>query len=231
MACRILITGGGCEEPLDGVRFLANHSTGNTAISLARAFAGAGCFVDFLAAYKVPVPDLPGLTIYRFRTYLDIEGKMKTLLSESEYHLVIQAAAVSDYSIDRIETENGSFVPGEADKIDSNGDLRVILRRNGKIIDRIRDWSRNKKVLVVGFKLTNSDNREQGLSAVKKLFGQSGSDWIVWNDMNRITGSSHQAEIFSKSGESLGLTNTKDDLAKKLAGIFFKEMNQLEGVL
>ncbi|MCM2324713.1 MAG: DNA/pantothenate metabolism flavoprotein, partial [Oligoflexia bacterium] len=39
---KVLVTGGGTREPIDGVRFITNFSTGQTAAIISDAFALAG---------------------------------------------------------------------------------------------------------------------------------------------------------------------------------------------
>ena len=55
---RVLVTAGGTEEPLDGVRRLSNISTGATGLELARTFAKKGAEVVLLHAERVAVKGL-----------------------------------------------------------------------------------------------------------------------------------------------------------------------------
>ena len=55
---KILVTLGGTEEPLDGVRCLSNRSTGSTGRAIAAHFASRGAQVTLLHAERVQVGDL-----------------------------------------------------------------------------------------------------------------------------------------------------------------------------
>ena len=55
---KILVTLGGTEEPLDGVRCLSNRSTGSTGRAIAAHFASRGAQVTLLHAERVQVGPL-----------------------------------------------------------------------------------------------------------------------------------------------------------------------------
>ena len=65
---KILVTLGGTEEPLDGVRCLSNRSTGSTGRAIAAHFASRGAQVTLLHAERVQVGDL-SLTTASYRTF------------------------------------------------------------------------------------------------------------------------------------------------------------------
>lgn len=216
MAERVLITGGGCEEPLDGVRYLANTSTGRTASDLAESFASSGWEVCLLAGSKAVVPAASGMIICRFRTHADLMALMKTKLGDTAWDLVVQAAAVSDFGIAGIEADNEKFIPGDKGKIESSDEVRIILRKHQKLINRICEWSLNKEVSLVGFKLTNGQTREQALQQVDKLFQASSADWVVWNDLTGLSDNRHPAEVFDRTLRSCGVVEQHQGLAELL---------------
>ena len=93
---RILITAGPTHEPLDGVRYLANRSSGRLGLTLAAAATRRGAATTLLLG---PTPLEPTdhslLTVERFQTTADLEH----LLGRTwpEHDLLLMAAAVADF--------------------------------------------------------------------------------------------------------------------------------------
>jgi phosphopantothenoylcysteine decarboxylase/phosphopantothenate--cysteine ligase len=90
----VLISGGHTEEPLDGVRFLSNRSSGKTAIALARAFRLAGADVHLvLGRAAEPAPN--GLALTRVRTSEEFHAVLTASAQTAD--AVIMAAAIADF--------------------------------------------------------------------------------------------------------------------------------------
>jgi phosphopantothenoylcysteine decarboxylase/phosphopantothenate--cysteine ligase len=90
----VVISGGHTEEPLDGVRFLANRSSGKTAVTLARAFRLAGADVHLvLGKAEEPAPNGIGLT--RVRTSAEFHAVMTASAKTAD--AVVMAAAIADF--------------------------------------------------------------------------------------------------------------------------------------
>jgi phosphopantothenoylcysteine decarboxylase/phosphopantothenate--cysteine ligase len=93
----ILISGGHTEEPLDGVRFLSNRSSGKTAIALARAFRLAGADVHLVLGRAGPLeggaPN--GLALTRVRTSEEFHAVLTASAQTAD--VVIMAAAIADF--------------------------------------------------------------------------------------------------------------------------------------
>ena len=94
-----MISGGHTEEPLDGVRFLSNRSSGKTAIALARAFRLAGADVHLvLGRAGEPAPN--GMKITRVHTSEEFHAVMMANASGASAQpadVVIMAAAIADF--------------------------------------------------------------------------------------------------------------------------------------
>ena len=90
----VLVTAGGTREPIDEVRFLGNRSSGRMGIELALAARDAGAKVTVLAANLVE--SIPGCEVIRVTDVSDLEQAM-----DRQADIVIMAAAVSDFKIDR----------------------------------------------------------------------------------------------------------------------------------
>jgi phosphopantothenoylcysteine decarboxylase/phosphopantothenate--cysteine ligase len=96
---------------------------------------------------------------------------MQSCLSEAHFDSVIHAAAVSDFSVEKT-----------SGKRSSENDLTLHLRKNPKLINFIKEWSLNKDVNLIGFKLTSQVTEEVVLSKVQSLMKESHADLIIQND-------------------------------------------------
>jgi phosphopantothenoylcysteine decarboxylase/phosphopantothenate--cysteine ligase len=91
---RILVSGGHTEEPLDGVRFLSNRSSGKTALAVARAFRLAGAEVHLvLGPVSEPAPS--GVKLTRVKTSDEFHHAMH--LGQLDSEAVVMVAAIADF--------------------------------------------------------------------------------------------------------------------------------------
>lgn len=216
---KILITGGGCEEPIDNVRSICNFSTGKTSTFLSRFFLERGHDVTAVMAKRAvkpePPQDEPGtgkLHVIQFKSFNDLQSVLKEELERNGYDAVIHAAAVSDYSPYEIEADGKTFKAGEIAKINSGSEITVKLKRNPKILDSMRSWSR-KDIFLAGFKLTSNADEAARKKAVWKIFdadtGCEPPDAVVSNDLSEITEKSHPCRIYSPDGNFTDTENVQ----------------------
>ncbi len=187
---RILITAGGTREPIDSVRYIGNMSSGRTASRLADELINAGHQVTWLGAENAVTPQRP-CVMPRFFSFDDLALQLQTLLAANEFDAVIHAAAVSDFSVASVQTEEGDTLDSRRGKLPSESDLLLRLKANPKLLNRIRSWSKNRDVRVIGFKLTDTEDLQQRYAAVKKQFEDSDVDAVVHNDMKDISCNVH----------------------------------------
>lgn len=202
---RILVTGGGTREPIDDVRFIGNHSSGRTAGSLAQSLAEAGHEVTWLGASYAPVPE--GVRqVLHFETFEDLAIALESTLSAQDFDLVVHAAAVSDYSV---------AAPSVGGKLSSDQPRTLSLKPNPKLLSRLRDWSRNPDIRIMGFKLTSGADGVATQAAVEHQFQQSAPDWVVHNDMAEIRADRHRFSLYTSAHDSKPFENS-ETLAKGL---------------
>ncbi len=187
---RILVTAGGTRESIDSVRYIGNMSSGRTASSLADELTGAGHRVTWLGAEDAVMPKLPCSTA-RFYSFADLATQLQTLLAADDYAAVIHAAAVSDFSVASVLTPAGDPLDNRTGKLSSGADLLLKLKPNPKLLDRIRAWSKNPDIRVIGFKPTATADLQQRYAAVKKQFDDSEVDAVVHNDLTDISSLAH----------------------------------------
>lgn len=211
---RVLVTAGGTEEPLDGVRRLTNTSTGATGSAIAQHFHGQGAEVLLLHAKNAAV-GAAGFGGDTFVTFADLEAVLRRHLEERNWDAVIHLAAVSDYSVASIEVDGREVPHGDQGKIGSGSDVIIRLKPNPKLIDSLKTWSRNPEIFVVGFKLTNDPDPATQEEKIRALLARGTTDLVVHNDLSEITSERHPAEVWSPLGP-LARTETKEELADVL---------------
>lgn len=213
----ILITAGGTEEPIDGVRTISNFSTGKTGAVIADEFYKSGHKVTLLTSQRGVTPDEP-ITIVRYKSFNDLNSNLIDLLGNNKFSGVIHAAAVSDYSVDYLESNGIKLFPNEDLKIDSSKPLSIILKPNIKIINQIKSYSK-QPIKLIGFKLTKNGTKEKIKEKVNSLFSSGTVDYVVHNDLTSINNTIHLSDIY-KDNKLYKHCTTKSEMAKSLVDIF-----------
>jgi len=177
---RLLITSGGTEEPVDGVRVLTNRSTGRTGALLASGFQAGGHRVTLLRGRSAMAAP-PGVDERVFGSFADLDGSLTQLLGQDHFDAVVHAAAVSDYGVEAVVQAGVARPPGT--KLDSRQSVELRLVPHPKLVKTLRVRSRNPSVRIVAFKLT--DHAEAGAVrlALDALWAEAAPDLIVHNDL------------------------------------------------
>ena len=211
---RVLVTSGGTAEPIDSVRVLTNTSTGRTGAGIADHLASSGHDVLLLRA-KGSHPPQAAVREETFSTFDDLDAALGRILASESFDAIVHAAAVSDYRVDQVLVDG---VPRETHgKLDSGGSPVIRLRANPRLIDGLRARSLNPSVLVVAFKLTDGEDAEGVRRAVSALFGHSGADLVVHNDLSdRMGAEAFPSEIHFRGGGAPERCETRAALAASL---------------
>lgn len=214
---KVLITSGGTREPIDAARFITNMSTGGTGRALAEFFSARDCDVVCLCAAGAVKPAGANIRVNIFSSFKDLDEALKQALKAETFDAVIHLAAVSDYSPALIEAGGREFLPCRETKLDSSPEeMRVTLRRNFKIIDRIKGYAAfagNPEPLLIGFKLTSGAGPETIINKVRAL---AAADLVVHNDLTEM----EKAHIFHiyRDGALITDCSGPGELAVKLYG-------------
>lgn len=211
---RVLITAGGTEEPLDGVRCLTNSSTGATGGALARFFSERGAEVLLLHAERAPLANV-AVERETFVTFADLGRALEDQLSTRDWDVVVHLAAVGDYSVASLEVDGREIPPAGEGKVASGHEVVVRLAPNPKLIDSLKRWSRNPAVRVVGFKLTDEPDAESRAAQIRALLDRGVADLVVHNDVREIDARCHLTTIHDRQGPIIH-TETKQHLAAEL---------------
>ena len=185
---RVLITAGATQEPIDGVRFITNFSTGRTGAALADSIAAAGHSLYFLHGRLCAMPTDKNIETQEYSSFDNLDDQLCRLLASQHFHLIVHAAAVSDYSVASVEVDGAPYKPGEIPKISSNAELTIQTRRNYKIIDRLKSYVPAGKRLpfITGFKLTNISDTKNRQAEIMRQTANVTADMVVHNDLNDV---------------------------------------------
>lgn len=208
---KVLITSGGTREAIDGVRFITNTSTGRTGASIADYFSAKGHRVTLVSAQESIQPELPVQKV-SFVSFADLQRSLENLLKNNHFDAVIHAAAVSDFTIDKIQSGDDTLDAQEGTKLASDVEMSLTLKRTPKLIDQIRRLSRNRNLILVAFKLLVNATPEEKEKAIKKLFEGSKADLVVENEISEVGAIQHIAQIFDAT-KMLKQVNDKNELS------------------
>lgn len=222
----VLITSGGTKENIDDIRFIANMSTGKTGASIANYLISDGFDVAFLHAKDSVIPEMD-CTKIEYVNFNDLNNELALQLSQNNFDAVIHLAAVSDYSVSEIKLSNENYALPLTKKIKSDEEtIEIKLKKNFKIIERIKSYSVNKNIILIGFKLVSGNSESEKMSSVNSLFDSADADFIVLNDFSNRSQSvqsnfrifTHEIEL-TNAESSLELAQTISDLILNKKGI------------
>lgn len=190
---KILITSGGTAVPIDDVRRITNMSSGRYGAELERWFMEKAHHVTFfhekgsLTSNFIYIHDdgkVHNPTRITYKDYFEYTSVLE-IVEKEKPDIIISAAAVSDYIVDKSEG-----------KISSDKDELVItLKKAQKILPEFKKIS--PKSMVVGFKLLVNPPFQDVLKAVQKVLN-NGADFVVYNDLTQIRNGNNSRLLFRK---------------------------------
>lgn len=180
---KILITAGATKEYIDGVRYISNISTGKTASTIAKILYENNYDISFLHGTYSEVPDCD-FTEYIYDDFESLKKQLYSLIENKKFDFIIHSSAVSDYTIDKIETEGSSFIADKNAKINSElNSLTLKLKPTEKLLNQIKRKSLNKEVVLVAFKFVEQIDSQDPFIQVEKLFHSAQADLVVLNSL------------------------------------------------
>ena len=206
-----LVTFGGTTEDIDGVRSITNFSTGATGVQICKAMR-AKFNVTALGSEKALSlsEGLEGIQKLSYKSHSDLEESLFSEIKNRHYDIVVHAAAVSDF----LPIKTGDK------KISSSEDFEIKWTKASKILNKIKEFSKNKSCKVVSFKLTHNQSELDVAQKIISQFERSASDFLVHNELSEIKGGSHPFKIWKKdSTEFYTKGESKTDLAQSLIEI------------
>lgn len=224
----VLITAGGTKENIDGIRNITNLSTGKTAASIAQHFINRGYNLTYICSKDAITPNGPFEQI-RFDDFSSLDRALKDSLTKKSYDLIIHNAAVSDYSLHSVSSGNEELSAPLKKKISSEEEFVTMkLKKNYKIVNRIREYTANNSLKLISFKFTNEKSEASRISQVNKLLSDSSSDFVVQNDLNDRSSSNEQNNFNIYKQE--GLIDSVQDvnqLAERIENLVFQSTGEI----
>ena len=195
---RILITSGGTKVRIDSVRHIGNMSSGTFGSRIANSLMFCTTLenydkndhITFLKAKGSKTPciseffDNRNYTEIDYDDFYDYADKLESLCKQ-DFDIVVLAAAVSDYLVD-------NPVDG---KIRSRENFEIKLKPAPKLINKIKQWSPNTKL--VGFKLLVGSDREELIEASLSSIIENQCDMMIANDLKDIKGNNHKVMVIA----------------------------------
>ena len=201
---RVIVTSGPTHEPIDPVRYIANHSSGRQGHAIAAAAAAAGAEVTLVSG-PVSIPDPPGVKTRRVETAREMFAAVEAALPAD---CAVFAAAVADWRV----AEPGR----EKIKKTKGGTPALALVENPDILATIAHRKTGRPRLVIGFAAETQDLIE---NARAKL-ARKGCDWIVANDVSPETGimggEMNSVQLVTADGVESWPPQSKDEVARAI---------------
>jgi len=205
---RALVTAGPTREPVDPVRFLANHSSGKQGYAIAEALARAGAATTLVSG-PVSITPPPGVTLKRVTTAREMLAACEAALPAD---VLVMAAAVADW---RPDIAAGSKIKKSADRIVP----LIKLVENPDILATLSAHKARPR-LVIGFAAETDDVVQ---NAIAKR-GRKGADWIIANDVSVdetggsvMGGDRNRVHLVSEAGVEDWPEMTKNEVGARLA--------------
>src|SRR5690348_1608752 len=200
---KALVTAGPTREPVDPVRFLANHSSGKQGYAIAEALARAGAHTTLISGpVGIAAPD--GVKLQRVTTAREMLAACEAALPAD---VLVMAAAVADWRPDiaansKIKKSTDRVVP--LIKLVENPDILATLAQSAQ-----------RPRLVIGFAAETDDVVQ---NAVAKL-SRKGADWIIANDVSGdvMGGDKNRIHLVSAAGVEDWPEMTKNEVGARLA--------------
>lgn len=166
----VLITAGGTREPIDGVRFVGNTSTGRMGIALAEAAAARGAQVSVIAA-NVALPKPPGVRWIEAPSAADMQSACELEMPACE--VLLMAAAIADF-------RPASPVAGKIKKRELRS-LNLELEPTPDVLAGLGAARREGQTLI-GFA---AEHGPDGIAHARAKLAEKHLDAIVLNDVSR----------------------------------------------
>lgn len=204
---KILITAGPTYEPIDPVRFIANHSSGKMGFALAEELHQQGAEVTLVSG-PVHIKPPHGVAFIAVKTAEEMYDAC--IKNFDDKHIAILAAAVADYT---------PATPSSEKIKKHSGELTISLTKTKDILQTLGEHKRGDQ-LVVGFALETHNETE----FAKGKLQTKNADFIVLNSMREEGAAfgtdTNKVTVFSKAGTEVSSPlASKKDIAKFIIDI------------
>ena len=210
---KALVTSGPTHEPIDAVRYIANHSSGKQGHAIASALARAGAQVTLISG-PVNEPPPHGVKVVAVETAKEMHG---AALAAMPVDIAICAAAVGDFAVAATKTKKlkkGITNAAPTLKLTTNPDILASLAQH-----KIRPK------LVIGF----AAETENLIKYAQEKRVAKGADWILANAIGDkdapVFGSDHnKVHLITKEGFEDWAQASKMEIAEQLTTRIIEEL-------
>jgi phosphopantothenoylcysteine decarboxylase/phosphopantothenate--cysteine ligase len=209
--CRLLITAGPTQEPIDPVRYLTNRSSGKMGYALAQAAVEAGAVVTLISG-PVHIPKPPVSQFISVKTASEMHAAVMAQIGQCDIFLGV--AAVSDYAPKQQALEKMPKTEVE---------ITLEFVRNRDIIREVSALS--QKPFIVGFAAETSEVLQRAKH--KRL--DKNMDIIIANRVGDNEGMEVEENAVTMIGQGLEETwplMPKRVLANKIMASIAKQYNE-----
>jgi len=205
-----LVTAGPTREPVDPVRFLANHSSGKQGYAIAEALVAAGADTTLISG-PVGLTPPQGVKLKRVTTAQEMLAACEAALPAD---VLVMAAAVADW---RPDIAANSKIKKSVDRVVP----LIKLVENPDILATLAQGPRRPR-LVIGFAAETDDVVQ---NAVAKR-ARKGADWIIANDVSGdvMGGDRNRIHLVSETGIEDWPDMTKTEVGARLAAAIAEKL-------
>lgn len=207
---KILITAGCTREPIDGIRNITSIPSIELGVKIAKEAILNNFDVLFVTSEKTNEPTLIESKFfqqYQVDSFQKTYECLKKCFEKNKIDYLIQTMAISDFMVagyiqkkdikNNLDKDIESLLIKNNNKITSDDDIFIYLKRVPKIINEIKKWSLKTKI--IGFKLLVNASEKERYEALFKQVNNANSDYIVFNDYQNIDEINHIAHLYSKN--------------------------------
>ena len=206
----ILITAGPTQEPIDGVRYLSNRSSGKMGYALAEEAVARGARVTLISG-PVNLPAPLGATLVPVRTALEMRQAVMDHLAEAT--IVVKAAAVADYHIPNPSKQKMKKTAARL-SLDLEPTPDILAEVGAKKGDR----------LLIGF-AAETDNM---VEEARRKMQQKNCDMVVGNVVSQpetgFEADENEVVLVTRAGETIPVARASK---RAIAGRIFDEAMRL----
>jgi phosphopantothenoylcysteine decarboxylase/phosphopantothenate--cysteine ligase len=206
----VLVIAGATAEAVDDMRVLTNRSTGTMGWALANQAYLRGAEVTFWLGKANVVPE-SFIECQRYQTVEELEKMVAKIpkpsksSSKGSYEIVINCAAISDYTSKK--KHKGKLSSGKAE-------LKLDLIPTKKIMPELR--KRAKKSFIVGFKAESKIKESELINrALLRMKGWK-LDMMVGNDLDKVKIGTSEVMIIKSNKKYEKVTGSKEYIAQRI---------------
>jgi phosphopantothenoylcysteine decarboxylase/phosphopantothenate--cysteine ligase len=206
---KFLVTAGGTREKIDEVRFLTNRSSGKMGAAIAEALFLRGAEVLLIRAKDAVKPRYV-IKEALFETSAELHDLIKD--NVKDYDTIFHAAAVSDFQVAK----------PQAGKISSNEAFTLEMKPQIKIVDHIKEWNPNIKL--IAFKATVGKDEKEMIELAKQKLKASDADAVIANDKNAFESDTNEVLVILPNGNSKEIRRaSKQIIAENIIEYLFQK--------